>query len=162
MNNGATSITINGPGTGLLTVNGGGDGEVFQIDAGATVTVEGLTITNASLGDNAAIDDLGSFTISKCISCRTIRSAVCMSRARGRPIFSDCSIDNDNSYSGAGIYVNRDTASITNCTLSGNTGGIRVAGGYVATRRAPVSPCRLHAQWRFHPGRSGASITRGR
>ncbi len=121
MTTGANTITIDGPGANLLTINGGNDGSVFQIDSGVAATIEDLTITGTSLGDNGAVDDLGSLTMSNCIFTTNTISGVYVA---GTADISDSSFLNDNSYFGAGIYVKGGTATITDCTLSGNTGAV--------------------------------------
>ena len=47
-------MTIDGPGSGLLTVSGNGASRVFEIAAGLNVTISGLTIT-----DGYALDQGG-------------------------------------------------------------------------------------------------------
>ena len=141
MTTGAPTITINGPGINLLTINGGNDGSVFQVNSGVAATIKGMTITGASLGDNGAIDDLGSLNLNNCVfNTNTISGVYVASTAAAN--ISNCVFENDNSYFGAGIYINGGTATITNCTLSGNTGA--VGGGICNVKgTATVTNCTI-------------------
>lgn len=53
----AHSLTISGPGAGLLSISGNGTSRVFQVDAGAAAEIDGLTITGGHAPDGAAGDD---------------------------------------------------------------------------------------------------------
>ena len=136
INTPATSITINGPGTGLLTINGGGDGTVFEVDAGASATIEGMTITGASQGDNAAVDDLGSLTMSNCIFTNNATSGLYVADSA---TVSNCFFLGGNSYFGAGIYVKGGTANFTNCTISNNTGNFDAVGAGVCNQNGTTT-----------------------
>ena len=48
LSNTAYSITIDGPGESKLSISGADATRVFQIDAGVTATISGLTITGGS------------------------------------------------------------------------------------------------------------------
>ena len=115
----APNITINGPGAGLLTINGNGKGGVFQVDSGVKATISGLTITGASLGDNGAIDDLGTLSLSNCTLTANTISGVYVA---GSATITDCTITANNSFFGAGVYVKGGTANINGCTIDNNTG----------------------------------------
>ena len=134
----APNITIDGPGASLLTINGNSDGGVFQVDSGVKATISGLTITGASLGDNGAINDLGTLPSATAPS-RTTRSAACMSRAR--PPSPTAPSPANNSYFGAGVYVKAGTATITDCTISNDTGS--VGGGICNQGTTTVSDCTI-------------------
>ncbi len=138
MNTPGSTITINGPGAGLLTINGNNDGGVFQVDSGVTAAISGLTFTGASLGNNGAIDDLGSLTLSNCTIMANTISGVYVA---GTANISDCIITGNNSYSGAGVFVKGGTATITDSTLSGNTGA--QGGGVCNDGTATVTNCTL-------------------
>ena len=156
INTPATSITINGPGTGLLTINGGGDGTVFEVDAGV-------------VGDDRGHDDHRSLAGRQ---CRRRRSwlfddeqlhihqqcdewPVC---GEHRATVSNCFFLNDNSYFGAGIYVKGGTASITNCTTQRQHGQFRAVGAGVCNQEWHDDPDRLHAQRRFALGSGGGGL----
>src|SRR5581483_4569937 len=57
-----------GPGADRLTVSGDHHGRVFQVDAGATVLLAGLTIANgdAKADDGGGILNRGTLTVSGC------------------------------------------------------------------------------------------------
>ncbi|HWE39476.1 MAG TPA: right-handed parallel beta-helix repeat-containing protein [Isosphaeraceae bacterium] len=67
-----TDLTIQGLGASDLTVDGGGNGTVFTVDAGVTATISGLTITNGEVfvddprgdsGGGGGILNMGSLTL---------------------------------------------------------------------------------------------------
>src|SRR5262249_55828578 len=111
------SLTIQGPGAGLLTINGGRGIEsltgtrVFAVEKNTTVTLSGLTITGggvassyyASPNDNegGGILHLGTLTVSGCTVSGNYASPQSAS-----------------SY-GGGIY-NAGTLTVRNSTISGN------------------------------------------
>jgi hypothetical protein len=140
----APSITIDGPGAGLLTINGNNDGAVFQVDSGVTAAISGLTMTGASLGGNGAVDDLGSLTLSNCTITANKISGVYVA---GTADITDCTITGDNSYFGAGVFVKGGTADITDCTLSNNTGaeggGVCVLDANTVQGTATVTDCTI-------------------
>ena len=59
------SVTIGGPGYPSLAVDGNAASTVFHIATGKTVTISGLTITNA--GDVAIHNDGGTLTLNGCL-----------------------------------------------------------------------------------------------
>ena len=140
----APSITIEGPGAGLLTINANNDGAAFQVDSGVTATISGLTMTGASLGGNGAVDDLGTLNISNCTITKNTISGVYVA---GMADITDCTITGDNSYFGAGVFVKGGTADITDCTLSNNTGaeggGVCVLDANTVQGTATVTDCTI-------------------
>src|SRR5262249_15163988 len=73
-----TSLTIQGPGAGQLTISGGKNSRVFDVNASAPVVLSGLTISHAfgvarsSLvdqhdGDGGGILNLSTLTLSGCV-----------------------------------------------------------------------------------------------
>jgi predicted outer membrane repeat protein len=101
------TTTIQGPGAGMLTINGY-FGRVFSVLDFATVTITGLTISNGSVyyagqpgtGSGGAISNRGVLTVSDCT-------------------FSGNSANGGTGYGGAIYSVGTLTAS--NCLFSGNT-----------------------------------------
>jgi Bacterial Ig-like domain (group 3) len=131
---GAT-ITVDGPGASLLTINGNNNGAVFEVDSGVTAAISGLTITGASLGGNGAVDDLGTVTLSNSALTGNTISGLYVA---GTADVSDCIISGNNNFSGGGIHVVASgTATITGSTMSGNDsaggGGLWSAGTTTVT-----------------------------
>ena len=92
--------TITGPAAGV-TVSGGGNNRVFQVDGGVTASVSGMTITGGggTADRGGGLLNLGNVTLSN--------STISGNKA---------------STSGGGL-ANYGTATLTNCTISGNTAG---------------------------------------
>jgi hypothetical protein len=61
-----TSLDIDGPGAGQLTVSGGGASRVFAIAGGADVALSGLTIANGVAVQGGGIDNSGTLTVDRC------------------------------------------------------------------------------------------------
>jgi hypothetical protein len=58
------SMTIAGPGSGKLTINGNAAGRIFDIASGATVTISDLTLSNGLATDGTAVLNAGNLTLS--------------------------------------------------------------------------------------------------
>jgi hypothetical protein len=142
------NLTINGPGSGLLTVNGGGGTRIFNVDKSGTVisvTISGMTVTggNGSTGGQFPTAGDGG-AIRTTDESLTLRSMVITGNAAGANdggaiaatslavITVDTSTISGNTtnrsgggiyfYSGGGLFVQ-------NSTISGNTAGSTIAGG---------------------------------
>lgn len=64
-----TALTINGPGTNLLTISGNNSVRVLVVNANAKVTISGLTIANGratSYANGAGIANAGKLTVQNC------------------------------------------------------------------------------------------------
>jgi CSLREA domain-containing protein len=96
----STNLTIDGPGAGLLTIDGQGKGPILDILPGATVTVSGVTLTHG----NAAALGLQGGAIAN----------------QGTLSLSNSTISGNSAGDGGGI-VNVGTLTLTDCTVSGNT-----------------------------------------
>ena len=112
------NLTIQGPGSSQLNVSGNNVTRVFKVEAGKTVSISGLTITNGRVVDfhGAGINNSGNLTLN---NVNVINNIV---ESSGSPYNR-----------GGGIYVH-DAASLTmtNGIVSGNTatqhgGGIHVS-----------------------------------
>jgi hypothetical protein len=119
------NLTIQGPGAGLLAISGAGQSRVFQVDAGANVTISGLTIergigvayTQTLAGDytppptdgaGGGILNLGTLTLSGCT------------------VTGNHTVSGDGPWPyanwGGGIY-NDGTLTLSGCTVTGNSAG---------------------------------------
>lgn len=113
-------VTIQGG--GLLTVDGGGTGRVFQINGGA-VAMDGVTIQNGLASDaGAGIEELGgSLTLADCL------------------VTNNLAFSATGSARGGGIYAQSDltligtTVSHNDVASSATTGGVIVFGGGIAS-----------------------------
>ena len=138
------SLTINGPGANLLTVrrDQGGNYRIFDVNAGITVSMLGLTVTNG-LGTNSpgGILNFGTLTITNCAIAGNQGTS---SFGGGISNFGSLNmigstISGNTSGDGAGLFNQDGPAILTNTTISGNiasvfAGGIENIGdGGVAT-----------------------------
>jgi hypothetical protein len=61
------SVTIQGPGAGLLTISGDNLSQVFEVKANQTVVLSGMTITGGQATfSGGAIEDYGNLTLNSC------------------------------------------------------------------------------------------------
>ena len=97
-------LVIAGPGASKLSIDGGysegRNGRVFRIEAGATASMSGLTITGGSTGD--AIAAGGGISNAGMLS------------------LTDCAVSGNRGYVGGGIYNLQGDVTLTNTTVSDN------------------------------------------
>src|SRR5258706_12562568 len=65
----STNISINGPGTNLLTISGSNAFQIFRANTGTTTSISGMTIANGKATNyvnGAGIVNAGNLTISNC------------------------------------------------------------------------------------------------
>jgi hypothetical protein len=120
------NLTIQGPGAGLLAISGDGRSRVFQVDAGANVTISGLTIERGNSlaatpylagdytspptnGAGGGILNLGTLTLSGCTVTGNNTAA-----SDGPWPYANW---------GGGIY-NDGTLTLSGCTVTGNSAGV--------------------------------------
>jgi predicted outer membrane repeat protein len=95
------SVTINGPGSDNLTVDGNHASRVFHVSGGVTVTIAGLTVTNGSVFSTSGggiYNDHSTLTMSNCTLS-----------------------DNSASDNGGAIYNDHAALTLNNCAVSGNS-----------------------------------------
>ncbi len=132
------SVTILGPGAGVLTVSGNHASRVFDI-TGANVAIRGLRIAD---GQGATVDGAG---------IRADGSSGCV------VLISDCVITNNRAlgnFGGGGIFNNPGVAlTISNCTITGNCapngwgGGIHNLSGALTVVDSTVSSNSASSIW---------------
>ena len=152
VNNG--TLLINGAGANLLTISGNNRSRVFSINAGANITIKGVTITG---GNAAGISNngFGGSIINNGGTLSLINSTVRNNTASefgggiynndGGTLRLNNSIVSSNfaNGNGGGVYNNNSTAAIINSTLDSNTsnsgGGIYSLFGTVTMTNTTVN-----------------------
>jgi CSLREA domain-containing protein len=127
------NVTIDGPGTSLLTISGQNKSTVLSVASGASAVLSGLTIADGNAGKSASgggIYNAGTLTVTQC----TITGSSALNGAginnSGTLTLSDSTISNNSAlYDGGGIRDLSSSATppnstVTGCTISGNTSGI--------------------------------------
>jgi hypothetical protein len=107
------SITINGPGSDNLAVDGNHASRVFNVRGGVIATISGLTITNGSVSGNAGggiYNDHSTLTVSNCTLTGNSSD------------FVGGGIDNDGHRND--VFGGSATLTVTNSRLSGNSAGV--------------------------------------
>ena len=113
------TTTIDGPGAKLLTVSGGGNNRVFNVDGGSAA-LAGLTISGGNASSGGGLYDHG-----------------------GMLSLTDCSVSGNTATVGGGLYISQGGAtSLTNCNLSGNSARYS-AGGLFNWGTATLTNCTL-------------------
>ena len=111
--------TITGPAAGV-TISGGGNSRVFEVDSGVTASLSGLTISGGTVspGDNGGgLANYGTATLTGCT-------------LSGNSASASYGYGNSSGGFGGGVF-NSGTANLTltDCTISGNSSGGGLAGG---------------------------------
>ncbi len=166
-----TGLTIQGPGAGQLTVSGGHNSRVFEVNASAPVVLSGLTISNGTTspsnaalpysGDGGGILNLSTLTLSGCIVSGNSASAPAPSYGggiynAGTLTLSGCTVSNNYaiadmaSAGGGGIY-NAGTLTITNSTLSDNYTNDTTGGGIYNAGTLTVTNSTFSSNLAFDP-----------
>ncbi len=145
----ATGVDIDGPGPNHVTVSGNDASTVFDVEAGVTATISGLTITKGSFATAytlgaGGIDNDGNLTVSDCVvtgnaiapGSDAFGAGGIVNSQTGTLTVTDSTISGNTSPYGGGIdsYA---TLTVTDSTISGNSatfgGGINSLGTLTAT-----------------------------
>ena len=120
------NLTLQGAGAAHVTINGGGNGSVVTIGSGATVTIDGVTITGGNStasfyrGGGGIIND-GTLTVTNSILSGNSASGYGGGIANfGTLTVANSTLSGNSAYGGAGID-NDGTLTVTNSTFSGNS-----------------------------------------
>jgi hypothetical protein len=125
---GAGVDTIAGPTAGV-TISGGGQSGVLEIDSGVTAILSGLTITDGQSMFGGGVLNYGSVTLTGCtIDGNTATSGGGLDNSSGTVTLTGCTIVGNTATSGGGLDNSSGTVKLIDCTIVGNTAG---AGGGV-------------------------------
>jgi len=151
------NLTIQGPGASPLTISGNNASRVFNIQSGQTVDVSDLTITNgkATGGNNGGgVLNSGTLTLTNCnlFSNSTANNGGGIFNSGPSLTLNNCNIggaaagqSNTAIFSGAGVFSNSGTLSITAGSFVANSAGaqgggaIQVAGGTATINGVAIS-----------------------
>ena len=134
LTNGTLSIsqdlTIQGPGASSLTISGNNASTVFTVNSG-TVTLDSLTITGGSDANfGGGITNLGTLTVSNCTLSGNFGTQGGGIVNGGTLTVSNCTFSGNTANGfGGGIDNAFATATISDSTFSGNSGGTSGQGG---------------------------------
>ena len=129
------AVTITGP-AGGVTVSGGGNSRVFQVDANVTASISGLTITGGTVGQDygGGLFNLGTTSLTNCTvsgnSAGYSGGGVATgsrSDPGGTTTLSNCTVSGN---SGAGLFTRFGTTTATNTIIAGN--GFDLSGSLTA------------------------------
>lgn len=141
-----TRITISGPGTNNLGLDGNGMSRVLYIAPRTTVVISGLTITNGNEGNGGGVyNDHATLTLTNCVISGNVASsdgggifADGSESGRASVTISNSTLNANSAQDGGGIYMagllnGNAVLTVNGSTLSGNTadvygGGIFTAG----------------------------------
>ncbi len=128
--------TIMGPAAGV-TVSGGGQSRVFQVDSGVTATLSGLTISGGSTTGNGGglYNDGGTVTLIACTISGNSSAAGggLFNTKRGTGTIHGCLMSGNSAGLGGGLYNDGGTVTLTGSTVSGNSAAS--GGGLFNTKR---------------------------
>jgi hypothetical protein len=105
------NLTISGPGSDQLSIDGNQALVVFGIFPGKTATIFGLSIRN---GQTGIWNEQGTLTVSNCVASGNSGGGLYNDHATSN--VSDCIVSGNSN----GVYNNAGTLSVNNCVLSGN------------------------------------------
>jgi hypothetical protein len=119
-------LAVQGPGANLLSVSGNQASRVFQIGAGVTASISGLTITGGSTVDfGGGLFNGGAMTLTDCTvsgnSAGAWGGGLWNSRS-GSATLINCTVSGNSATDGGGMFIaNGGSATLINCTVSGNS-----------------------------------------
>ena len=149
--------TITGPAAGV-TISGGGQSGVFQVNRGVTATLSGLTITDGSSNTfGGGVYNAGTATLTNCtISGNSATKGGAGVYNTGTATLTNCTVSGNVAGKGDGVYpigseilvavgggvMNDGTARLTNCTVSGNS-ATTAGGGVYNHGTATLANCTI-------------------
>lgn len=149
-------LTINGPGVFAITVSGNHASRVLQVNSAVNAAISGLTITDGSVTseEGAGIRNFGALTLTNMLLSGNSATA---NFATGGAILNansatiiNCTVSGNSAFNGGGGISTTNTITITGSTLSGNSGLVG-AGIYNQSGTATITNCTLS-------GNSGGAV----
>ena len=113
----AKNVTISGPGSNQLSIDGNKAVLVFGVFPGKSVAISGLTIRNAEAGAGVW-NEQGTLTVSDCAV--TSNSYLGLYNDEGTLNVNNCVLSAN---SGNGLYTYYGVTTVSNCVVSGNSSG---------------------------------------
>lgn len=142
------NLTVRGPGAANLAISGGNTevcftvngnqfctppsgSQIFDIVAGATVSITGVTLENGNNDNGGALINNGTLTLGDCVVTAnvSIQGAALNNQATGTLVVNNCTISGNTASGIGGGLINFGTATITDSTFSGNR-ALEAAGAY--------------------------------
>ena len=131
LNNMIEPEVINGPSAGV-TISGGGNTQVFNIESGVTATMTGLTITGGKASYGGGLYNNGTLNLNYCTVAGNEANddGGGLYNLNGNANLNECTFSqNSAGYYGGGVYnldevglgTNSYAATVVNCTFSGNS-----------------------------------------
>jgi parallel beta helix pectate lyase-like protein/PKD domain-containing protein len=183
----ADALTIEGPGTDLLNLDGGGVNRVFTVRSGVSASLSGMTITGGAGDIGGAIFNSGTLTVEELVfsnntaemggaignegSLDIVNAAVSgnSGNLHGGAVFNsgvltvtDSVLSSNSVETGgaAGALYNEGTVTITNATLANNFGGLQ-GGAVVNSGELTVGNSVLSSNSVEADGGAGAVYSQG-
>ena len=154
--------TITGPAAGV-TIVGGSQSGVFQVDEGVAAKFSGLTITGGKVGDRSSgggLENAGTASLTDCtISGNSAgeNGGGLYNSVAGVLTLTGCTLSgNDAGNAGAGLY-NSGVASLTDCTISANSAKV-LGGGLSSDGTLALIDCTISAN---QSGQLGGGLANG-
>jgi parallel beta-helix repeat protein len=143
--------TITGPAAGL-TISGGGQSRVFQVDKGVTASISGVTITACSVGrysSGGGLYNLGTATLTNCTVSGNSAGYGGGLDSYGTATLTNCTVSGNSAHYGGGVNIFKGVTTLTNCTVSGNSaqgggGGVSIYNGVTTLTNCTVSGNSAH------------------
>jgi|GEM_PF-5105197 len=127
------SLTISGPGADKLTISGNSHSRVFEVAAGRTVSISGLTVASgqANGGNGGNIENAGALSLSNCsiLSGTAYLGGGIASTASSTLVVTSTTFSGNIAFDGGGI-ASAGSSTIINSTLRGNI-AINLGGGII-------------------------------
>jgi hypothetical protein len=123
LSNTSETETITGPAAGV-TVSGGGLNRVFQVDAGVSASLSGLTITGGKTARNGGglDNEGGTVTLTDCtLSGNTAGVEGGGLWTSGTTSLIHCSVSGNSASFGGGVETYSGNTTLTGCTVTGNS-----------------------------------------
>ena len=135
LDNASASITIDGPGSTLLTINGNEASGVLHVYGGTTASISGVTISGGSAIYGGGVYDTGStLTLTACTISGNYASfdGGGLQNYNGQLTLTDCTISgNSTAKNGGGLVTYQSSSTtLTGCTISGNSASLEGGGLY--------------------------------
>src|SRR5215470_4756507 len=136
-------LKLNGPGADKLTVSGGNLSRVFQVEAGETVSISGLTIAggNAGDGNGGGIDNFGALTVRDSVFSgnSAINGGGLENEVGGTATVIGSTFTGNSSFISGGGIDSTGTLTVSDSTFAGNSARFRSGGGLESAGTLTVS-----------------------